>query len=368
MKKFAFILFILLSAACERQLNVDFSNEKPLIVMHGVVEPGKPISVSVGKSFSILDTDSNAAYLKDAAVELHINGKFVEKMKLDRIDSTASYGSRKGTSHFVSTTHAGIGDRIRIQASAPGLETAWAETVIPAPPTIGKVDTTSYFTMINTEGSYDPFGYYNQYYEYEEITREPFLRMLRLQIEVERAKNDDDQYYALYLLAVVPPNSSYHRRGLFTGTKDDPIFASDPKNSIFDALFEKNYSYSGSVFFSDKGFKNNTYTLNVSTYGFYEVNIEYNEDEDGIPTGYKSHKVENLPIEIRISSLSPDWHAYLKSKEEGSYDTDGMGFISEPKTTHTNVHNGIGFLGAMSHAYKQIDTPPFTGKENEIPQ
>lgn len=367
MKKFTFILLILLSAACERQLNVDFSKEKPLIVMYSVVEPGKPISVSVGKSFSFLDTDSNSAYLKDAAVELHINGKFVEKMKLERIDSV-SQSSRKGTSHFVSTAPARIGDRIRIEASAPGLETAWAETAIPEPPSIKKVDTISYFTIIKEQGSNNYFGYYDQYYRYEELKREPFLRMMRLKIEVERANNDADQYYFLNLSLAMPPGSPYPRRGLFTGTKDDPIFGNDPKNSIFDALFEKNHSYSGSIFFSDKGFKNNTYTLNVSTYGFYEVDIEYNEDEDGIPTGYKSHKVENLPIEIRISSLSPDWHAYLKSKQEGSYDTDGMGFISEPKTTHTNVHNGIGFLGTMSHAYKQIDTPPFTGKENEIPQ
>ena len=367
MKKYTFILFILLSAACERQLNVDFSNEKSLIVMHGVVEPGKPISVRVGKSFSILDNDSNAAYLKDAAVELHINGKFVEKMQLEWVKNVPNSSSRGGTSGFISSSSANIGDHVRIEASAPGMETAWAETVIPEPPSIRKVDTASYITIIKIKEN-GLYNYQSNYYKHEELTLEPFLRMLRLHIEMERAHNDAAQYYFLSLSSVMPPDNPYSRGWLFTGTKDDPIFGNDPKEDILNGLFEKNYGHSGSSFFSDKGFKSNIYTLNVTTYGFYKVNIEYHETEEGVPSEYKSHTVENLPIEIRISSLSPDWHAYLKSLDEKSYDEGDISFFSEPKTTKTNVHNGIGFLGAMSHATKIIDTPPFTGKENEVPR
>ncbi len=365
----AVVCMLILSTACERQLNVDFTNEKPLVAMHGVVEPDKPIEVTISKSFPFLNTDTMAAYLKDASVNLYINGKFVEKMALTSVDNS-SHSSRRGRSFFRSTAQAQIGDRVRIEASAQELESAWAETVIPTPPTIGNVDTTTFLTMMGTDNPYAYHGYY-PYDNIPQISREPFLRMLRLHIDVQRADNNHSQYFLLNLSVVVDPEKTMYnisRRSLYTDTQDDPIFANDPKNSLFDALFEKNSSFSGSVFFQDNIFKNDTYTLNVSTYGYYDVTVEYEKNEDGAPTKYKSHTVENLPIEIKISSLASDWYAYLKSKETGSYDDDELGFISEPKITPTNVHNGIGFLGSMSYAYKRIETPPFSGKENEIPR
>ncbi len=364
------IIIVLTSAACERQFNVDFENEKPLIVMNGVVEPDKPIEITVSKSFPFLNTDSAAAYVKDASVMLHINGKYVENMQLTGVDNALNT-SRRGRSFFRSVAHANIGDRVRIEVSAPDMETAWAETVIPTPPTIGKVETTPFLIMAETDGSYGNYGGYGDVYDrIPEISREPFLRMLRLHIDVQRADNNNSQYFLLNLMAVVDPEKTIYnnsRYGLYINTQDDPIFANDPKNSIFDALFEKSYGFSGSRLFSDNAFKNNAYTLNVSTYGYYYIDIEYEENEDGAPSNYKSHTVRNLPIEIQVSSLASGWYAYLKSKETGAYDDEGLGFISEPKITSSNVHNGIGFLGSMSQATKIIETPPFDGKENEVP-
>lgn len=361
------VIIVLTTAACERRLDVDFSNEKPLIVMNGVVEPDKAIEITISKSFPFLDTDTMAAHLKDASVSLHINGKFVEKMTLTSVDN--SYSSRRGRSFFRSTTHANVGDRVRIEVSAPRMEMAWAETIIPEPPTIGNVDTTTFLTLTDFPNSY--YYGYNPYDNIPEISREPYLRMLRLHIDVQRADNNLSQYFLINLLAVVDPEKTMYntsRRGLYIDTQNDPIFAKDPKNSLFDALFEKNYSFSGSVLFSDNMFKNNAYTLNVSTYGYYDINVEYEKDENGAPKNYKSHAVENLLIEIQISSLAPDWYAYLKSRERGGYDNDELSFISEPIVTPSNVHNGIGFLGSMSHTTKIIETPLFDGKENEVPR
>lgn len=371
MKK-TYILFsaltLVLLLSCERTLNVDFSDERPLIVMNGVVEPEKPIEVFVSKSFPVLDTDSAAPYLKDASVELHINGSFVEKMQLVTTYDTADY-RRKGLSLFRSKAHAKIGDRVRIEVSAPEFETARAETVIPAPPTIEKVDTASFFTMAETYSIYDYFGYGNIYEP--NLSRESFFRMMRLHIGVQRAENNETQYFSIRLSAVKPSDIAeppYVYSTLHIDTQDDPIFANNPQNSLFDIIFEKNQLYSGSVFFSDNAFKNNAYTLNVSTYGFYSVDVEYEEADDGIAWIYKSHTVENLPIEIKISAISPDWYAYLKSKEQLSNDAESLDIISEPKITYTNVENGIGFIGSMSHAIRQIETPPFPGKGNEIPR
>lgn len=137
-KYISFLITTILLLSCERMLEVNFSDEKPLIVMNGVVEPDKPISVAVSKSFLFTDTDSTAPYLKDVSVELHVNDTFVEKLQRFTID-TAKYRARRGNSYFRSESHVKVGDRVKIKASAPGLETAWVETVIPTPAAIEKV-------------------------------------------------------------------------------------------------------------------------------------------------------------------------------------------------------------------------------------
>ena len=86
-KYISFLITTILLLSCERMLEVNFSDEKPLIVMNGVVEPDKPISVAVSKSFLFTDTDSTAPYLKDVSVELHVNYTFVEKLQRFTIDT-----------------------------------------------------------------------------------------------------------------------------------------------------------------------------------------------------------------------------------------------------------------------------------------
>ena len=372
------LLVIILIASCERVLDVDFSNEKPLIVMNGVIEPGKPIYVSISKSFPFTDIDSMAPFLKDASVELHINGKFIEKMQLQRIDDTM-YKPRKRTSYFHSTAHAKIGDRVRIEAKAPGLETAWAETVIPSPPTIEKVDTTTYLNMLQSGNNdyYDVIpwnghgGYGGNYNKIPEISYEPFFRMMRLHIDIRKSKDDEPQYFLLSLYKLEPsdnPEFEHIPTGLFVGTVDDPIFAKDPKNSFLERLFNEGNSLSHSTAFTDNLFKDNSYTLNVTTTGYYTSKVEYEKPEEGSSVRkYINHEVRNPPIEVRVYSLSKDYYSYLKANESSGYDME-FSYISEPTTTYTNVHNGIGFLGSMSYAYKRIETPPFSGKENEIPR
>lgn len=310
-------LFITLLVACEKQLDVAFLKEKPLIVMNSVVQPGEAIDVYISKSYSFLDTNSYAMHLNDASVELHINDKFIEKMQLVSIDSLSS--PRRGRSTFRSTAHVKIGDRVRIVAKAPELGTAWAETVIPEPPVIGKVDTTSFLLMtksdVSINGGYNSYGGYGGYNgitfhqgygEYisfpKDITYERFFRMLRLYIDVQRSNKNNPQYFLLSLSVNEPVNldndDSYNRQ-LGIDTKDDPIFANDPKNSIFDVIFEKSASFTGSVYFSDNAFKSNTYTLNVSTYGYHYIDVKTKKGDDGI-LRYISHEVKNLPIEIKV--------------------------------------------------------------------
>lgn len=349
--------------SCERILDIDLSDEKPLIVMNGTLTADYPVNITITKSFSVLDTDTFAAYLPNATVDLHINGKFVEKMQLVKVDS-ARNRSRSGISHFSSVARVKPGDQVRLEASALGMETAWVETIVPIPPVIEKVDTATYITMVQTQYS----DYYNYYYRYiPDVLVEPFFRMMRLNIGLRAGENAENNYFGIAISKLEPPASpdyEYLPYGLMVDTQEDPVFVNNPKNSIFDAILERNNSYIGSTFFTDHLFKNGAYTLKVSTTQYYSVDVEF--EEKGNLYEYVSHEVRNPPVEITIYALSPELYSYWKSNEERRYD-DEIYFISEPKVTFSNVINGIGIVGAMSTARKRIQPAPYPGGKNTVP-
>lgn len=344
----------------QRSLDAKISDEEQFIVMHGVIEADSLIEIKVSKSFSFFDDDSLAAYLPDAKLKLSINNAQPQEMTLSKIDKQRNGSQRAGTSHFVSQLRAKAGDKVRVEASAPKMKTVWAEVVIPTPPAIGDVETEMFITsekLINTV-----YGYvFIDYSENPSVVVEPFYRNLRLNFPVKASKSDVSQHFYLNL------SNDYH---LYVPlyTKDDPIFANNPQNSILDFLFEKNNNFNGATLFSDQQFKDGSYTLNVVTSLFYRVNVEYKKDENGNPQ-YVSHEVLNPPLDINIIALSPEYYTFLKLGEAKSNDAESiMGFISEPRTTYSNVENGAGVIGAKSIVRKRISTPPYPGEKNSIPR
>ncbi|HHT34267.1 MAG TPA: hypothetical protein GX018_04480, partial [Bacteroidales bacterium] len=57
-----------------------------------------------------------------------------------------------------------------------------------------------------------------------------------------------------------------------------------------------------------------------------------------------------------------------QGKYDPNSDEESIELISEPEMTYSNVHNGIGVVGAVSTATSQIHIPPFPGGENRIPR
>lgn len=103
--------------------------------------------------------------------------------------------------------------------------------------------------------------------------------------------------------------------------------------------------------FSTRLFCNNAYTLQISTTNHYAPDIKVEKDENG--TFYYSEKssVLNPPIEIRVLSISPDLYLYYKSNDPGYFDGEFIS-LKEPLLTYSNVHNGIGIVGAVANGAK----------------
>jgi len=379
---------VLLGAAlsCEKEMTLNLKNRTPKIVMNGIIVSDSLIEINVSKSFLYTDTAADKSLLREASLRLFINGDERETMRMTGIDSTRpitplGYQPLLLQLVFRSTVRPRAGDRVRIEASAEGLPTVWAETVVPLPPDILHVDTATFFTsgkLIRPDYAYSSgsdFGYPDT------VSEERDFRNLRIKAEIKVAPSDASQYFMLQ--TYTRPNgiveeSRVSARRLFLYTDDDPVFLESPPNGILeDILTESNSGmerkHSDKAFFSDNLFRNKRHTLDFSVTNVYEVYTVYEkiEDEWSYFPIYKPIKTEvfHFPLEVSITTLSPELYRYYrKGNDVLNSDAEAFNMFSEPQTSLTNVHNGIGIVGAMSVASAQIDIPPFPGPANVVPK
>ena len=195
------ILLLFVLPACEREITFNMGTHVPKIVMNGILSPDSLIEISVSKSF--LYTERR------------------ETMRMVRVDTVTGrdrlFGYTALVSVYRSTVYPRAGDRVRVEASAGGLQPAWAETTMPVPPEIHRVDTAGFVTtkQIINNSYYSSSGtgpYRNMRIKMGVTTgssgaNQQFLLRARLMAEeIEEYPDLPDQYLYLY-------------------TNDDPVLA-----------------------------------------------------------------------------------------------------------------------------------------------
>ena len=385
------LTIVILFSACEKEIILNHSGYIPKIVMNAIISNDSLIEIRVSKSFLYTDTLSGKSLLEDASLTLFINGQEHEVLKMTGVDTIRNY-DRLGfhytalMSVFRSTIRPKIGDKIRIVASAKGLNSVWAETTIPVPPQINQIDTITFFTskkIINTSDDYSPgFGYPRSYPE--NIKIEDQFRNIRIKMAITTAStNNGNQYFLLRIRKMteqIELDSTIKGNYLYLYTDDDPIFEENHQNKILEDLmnegpdFEEE-KYFDSELFSNKLFSNNQYTLDFSVTDYYYTHTTYEEKET--ETGHYPPiiyiplhtEVFNPPLEVQFTIISPELYPYFKKgKYDPHSDEESFKLISEPEITFGNVHNGIGIIGAVSNAKVQIEIPPFPGGKNKVPR
>ena len=380
----------LLFAACEKEIRLDMDGYKPRIVMNGIISPDSLIEIRVSKSFLYTDTFTEKSRLGNATLTLYINGEEREKMVKIGTESNTNH-DRLGFQYtalmtlFRSTVRPKTGDRIRIEASAEGFNTAWAETTIPLPPQINRIDTATFFTAqrimeeINNE-YYPGYGVGTLYPD--SIHAEELYRNLRIRASITTPPSKLSQYFMLRLRSCndrIPdhPDMNGYFLGLYTN--DDPIFKESYRSSLLEDLLTEGPSYEGvkyfdSAIFSDKLFRNNSYTLDFSITDYYPILTTYEKTGETTEWGYPVYipvktEVLNPPLEVQFTLISPELYPYYrKGRYDPHSDEESFRQISEPEMTYGNVHNGIGVVGSVSTATAHIHLPPFSGGGNKVPR
>ncbi len=109
---------------CEQDRTINLPPHQPRLVLHGYMETGDSVKVTVGRTFSVnVSTVSDSTYVKNALVILYVN---------DVVSDTLSYqaSSRKYTSSRVKAVPGKI---YKVIVKAPGFETVEAVTPSPFP-------------------------------------------------------------------------------------------------------------------------------------------------------------------------------------------------------------------------------------------
>ena len=382
-------------AACEKEIRFYMDDYTPKIVMNGIISPDSLIEIGLSRSFLYNDTSSGNSLLKNATLTLFINGEEREKMQMTRMDTVydsdrSDYYYKTLITVFSSTVRPKTGDRIRIEASAEGFNPAWAETTIPIPPIINKIDTATFFTSKNIFNSSEKYTHQpnsNDPDHIRSIATEEYYRNMRVKMDVTyplSSLSNQDQHFTLQLKTMVKEPPYMPIRGeeeyyLYIYTDDDPIFEESSHHNILDDMVTQGSSFKGLeylnfLFFSDKRFQNHNYTFDFSITGYYDIITTFNVESDpgvGIydPRKRMHTEVLNPPVEVLFTVISPELYSYFRMKGR-DLNSSPLGFVmlSEPEPTLSNVHDGIGIVGAVSGTKALINIPSFPGGREKIPR
>lgn len=325
-------IVLLTIASCVNELPFSIKDNPPKLVMNALINADSLTNTL----FLNLTGKESATHVKNAKVEVRVNGKLTETLH-----PLAPKADNDLQCRFNITGKFAPGDIVRLDAlTDDGQHHAWAEVTVPQRPNeIENIDT---LTVPLTQGSYT----------------EDYLRY---RITIKDRPNETN-YYRIIVDKQTTLWGYNHEEGgseyiywtkhsyRFIGREDivltegQPTNGDDEDNGMFDTV--KNiYGV-----FDDSRFKNTSYTMKI----YNRTNIE-TSDEPGFFAG--------MDVIIRLLSITETEYYYLKALnllDSDAYDE----IMSEPIKYPSNVHGGTGMIGITTEVSKKIKIKSFSSPES----
>lgn len=325
-------LLSLFWTGCTREVELILPAVPPRLVLNASLAPGEDLSATLSKSWFLLDSVPDSK-VEGAIVRVFLNGTYQGEMQT----SSAPSDSTAGKQFVLSGCRVVAGDRVRLQAEAPGFEPVHGTANIPSPVEILSLDTARFLTSMDYMG---------------EVTRmrvdlhfrdEPGVRnYYRLIVEkVTEYRKGDERI----VTSTFHPNPSNWDMNFFLAY-EDPVFQSGTNNPTLEELDA--YTCRGT--FTDLLFDGQPYTLKSS---FYPVADSYRGDS----------VVSVVHYDIRLLAISESYYRYLTVIRNFSISL-GEAYLNgllEPASTYTNVVEGFGIVSGYQVAACRI-TMPFGDK------
>lgn len=325
-----FILFIafVIMVSCENELPFNIKDNPPKLVINSLINADSLTNVL----FLNLTGRNNTTHIKNAKVEVRVNGQLLESLRPLPPQNEEDMQCR-----FNITTKFTPGDMIRIDAlTDDGQYHAWAEATVPQRPN----------EIINIDTITVPFKQYGYTTNY-----------LRYKIGIKDHSNEDNYYRLIVDKRMSASQYNYETDQYFTRTEHSfsfigredivltdgqPINGDDDGNSMFETI-ENRYAV-----FDDSRFKNTSYTMTVYNYASNDAFPQYGNNID-------------MDVTIRLLSITESEYYYLKAlnflKSDGYDET-----FNEPIKFPSNIQGGVGIIGVSTEVSKVIHISSFSAQ------
>lgn len=345
-KKILFRLLIIVTvlSACTSTIDFDGEATAPKVVVHGFISPDSLVSAYVSLSTFFLNDTLQFKQIFNANVSLYVNGEFKEKMNSVYTNRIAMYRG---------TYRPKVTDKLKIVVKVPEMEEVYAETAFCTPPVIQSVDTTKKIESI----------LYSISAENETISVDYGCK---LNIEIKFTDNEREKNF--YRLVVMTKSYYYEPRMYldslnwewkkrleeFSKIYYNRLDFTDPATGNSSSLnpLDEISSITGEMIsaaetynvFSDELINGKTYTLNCTA-----NNISYLKRTPGFEVDSEKGKlyyysVEKSEVFVCLQAISEEYYYYLKTRGASAKDD----FFAEPIQIISNIHGGIGFIGAYT--------------------
>lgn len=336
-----YLIFLLLFVSCTKVVVLELDPVPPRLVLNASVEAGKDVSAFLSKSWFLMDSVPDGV-VAGGKIQVYVNDVLKGSMLVT--DNPADTIHPKGQ-FSLPGCRLQSGDRLRLEAEAPGFDRVKGETWIPGKVEISAVDTSRFLA------SGDMQMRFITHFKDNPDERD-FYRLIMEKI-VEYRKGDSVRVTNTFAYPWLTGNSYYYynngywMESPFGLDYEDPVF--QPPGSG-PALNQLEGTYCRGVFPDDQ-FNGEEYALRVVT---GQLQDSYRGDSIVSTVQYKLH----------LLSISQPYYNYMKIIR-GISITLGNAFLEgmvEPTKTYTNVDNGFGVVAGYQISSAVI-TMPFRDKE-----
>lgn len=306
------ILILFTTIACEKEIEFTGELQEKKIVLNSIAIADSILTAELYFSKFFLDNKIAFDTIKNAQVELYVNGSYKTDLTFQLIDVIqpnyyGSYIPKKSV--YTSNFRPEPGDTLELRVNVEGYDKVSASTIVPQRVEIDKNDIR---IRLDTLDYYE--STYIDYNTQEEVTT--YSGSMNIYYTVKLIDNaNENNFYRIIL------KNSYG--GYEYLESDDPIFSQSGDEGLFDIIEGSSTSN-----FTDESFNGENRSISFSHYYWFS-SYENNNDKY-----------------LDFQQMSKEAYWYIKTSTASDFN-EGNPF-SEPVLTYSNVNGGIGVFGAFT--------------------
>ena len=310
------LMLVLIFSSCEKTIDFNGKVPDPQLVMNCIALPDSTITVNLTKSKFFLSSSQDFTTVDNAIVTATIN----DTLKVNLTNT--------GNGNYVSGIIPKPNDKVRIDASAPSLESVWAEVNVQPKMTIISIDT----TWVKIDNSYS-YPIYNL--TGDSIIGNAYNAEVKIKIKFQDNATEQN-YYRLNVSNGLNYRSGYSSYGSgYSGVEfDDIVFGNTTQQGSILDIVSGTY---GNNCFTDELINGKEYSLSIKSTTTHNIYLPGKKAGGDI--------VSKNELIIDLQQLSKSYYLYIKTKDASMASNP---LFSEAVQIYTNIKGGMGILGTYT--------------------